>query len=126
VALLNLEVTVLPKPRPTAAALLLILALGCQAPHEKPETPLSSLASAASSPSFGAPFWAEQAHRHTSAWRQALAYCAGRNGARFPNCNTVHLVARWEDPPPPPPLPAFRLPEGLARELDASRPKGER
>jgi hypothetical protein len=126
VALLNLEVTVLPKPRPTAAVLLLTLALGCQVTHEKAETPLSSLGSASSSPRFGIVYWVEQAHRHTNAWRGALAYCAGRNGARFPNCNTVHLVARWEDPPSPPPLPDFRLPEGLARELDAPHTRGER
>ena len=113
-------------PRRIALALLLLSAPGCREPRERPEAPLSSLGSAAASSRFGAPFWAEQAHRHTSVWRRAIASCAARREARYPNCSTVRLIARWEDPPPLPPLPAFRLPEGLARELDPSRPKGER
>jgi hypothetical protein len=111
------------KLRSIAILVVLLFGLRC-GPHRRgPETesPLASLESASSSQRFDLAYWAEQAHQHTSVWERAAARCAARLDARFPNCSTVRLVARWESPPDPPPLPDFHLPTRLEREVNRMR-----
>jgi hypothetical protein len=100
--------------RPLGLALALPLALALLACAPAPaeiadgDDPLAALKSPAPTSRYREPFWAQQSHRHTPLWRDALAFCkTGDNIARYPNCAHVRIVSFW-DAPPPFPAPHFR------------------
>lgn len=68
--------------------------------------PLAALRASAPTSRFKEPYWSEQCYRKSAAWKAALAFCRGegQDPARFPNCQHVRIVSRWDEPlrlPPP-------------------------
>jgi len=73
--------------------------------------PLKALRSHAPTTRYREEFWAEQSHKKTPAWREALAFCRdeGRDEARYPNCASVRIVTFWDTPPPFPQPPSYHF-----------------
>jgi hypothetical protein len=78
--------------------------------------PLAALAVTVPTHRFDTAFWARQEHRQTALWRDARAFCLGRDRAVFPNCAHVQRVLFLEEPPPLPALPLAPVARAL-REL---------
>lgn len=77
--------------------LLSLLLVACPGPDGG--DPLSSLAEAQVSTRYDVAYWAEQQHRGTEAWRNARAYCQGKDERERPNCTSIRLVGWLETPP---------------------------
>ena len=98
---------------PLFILLALAAALGCQpTPAEiaDGDDPLAALRASAPTSRYKEPFWSEHCHRGNVTWQDALAFCRteGKDAVRYPNCQHVRIVARWEEPPRFP-APAHRF-----------------
>jgi|HubBroStandDraft_3_1064219.scaffolds.fasta_scaffold35623_2 hypothetical protein len=62
--------------------------------------PLRSLGSAAESRLYDLAYWARVERSGARLWQAAVAFCAGRPEARFPNCRNVRMAGWWSAPPP--------------------------
>lgn len=76
--------------------------------------PAAALGSIIPSKRYGLTFWVEQQHKKTRLWREALAFCSGKDPASYPNCETIRVVLFIESPPPFPKPTA--LPDPAAPE----------
>jgi hypothetical protein len=84
--------------------------------------PLAALSVTVPTHRFDTAFWARQEHRQTALWRDARAFCLGRDRAVFPNCAHVQRVLFLESPPPLPALPLAPVVRTMGRALGELAP----